>query len=80
MLWSVDNCQNRVSAEQYHITILRAQESTIWGDMFFFELSKLPVFNWLQAQLQVDFFAMFTSLSFEINYEFINGSFAFSLK
>ena len=82
MLSSVDNCQNRVSADQYHITVLRAQESTIWGDMFFFELStnKLPVFNWSQAQLQVDFFAMFTSLSFEINYEFINGSFAFSLK
>ena len=82
MLWSVDNCQNRVSADQYHITILRAQESTIWGYMFFLELStnKLAVFNWSQAQLQVNFFAMFTSLSFEVNYEFINGSFAFSLE
>ena len=25
MLWSVDSCQNRVSADQYHLTVSRAQ-------------------------------------------------------
>ena len=25
MLWSIDTCQNKVSADQYHVTILRAQ-------------------------------------------------------
>ena len=24
MLWSIDNCQNKVSADQYRVTILRA--------------------------------------------------------
>ena len=40
---------------------------------------KLLVFKWLQAQLSEDFFTMFTSLLFEVDYKFINGSFAFSL-
>ena len=30
MLWSVDSCQNRVSADQYHLTISRAQVLTHW--------------------------------------------------
>jgi len=25
MLWSIDTCQNKVSADQYHVTILRAE-------------------------------------------------------
>ena len=25
MLWSIDTCQNKVSADEYHVTILRAQ-------------------------------------------------------
>ena len=28
MLSSIDSCQNRVSADQYHLTVLRAQVST----------------------------------------------------
>ena len=41
---------------------------------------KLPVFNWSQAQVQLDFFAMVTRLLFvEVTYKFINGSFAFGL-
>ena len=32
-------------------------------------------FNWSQAQLQMDFFAMVTSLLLEVNYKFISGSF-----
>ena len=35
MLRSIDNCQNRVSAEQYHLTLSRAQVSTPRGLVFF---------------------------------------------
>ena len=35
MLWSIDSCQNRVSADQYHLTISRAQVSTHRGQVFF---------------------------------------------
>ena len=35
MLWSIDSCQNRVSADQYHLTVSRAQVSTHRGQVFF---------------------------------------------
>ena len=36
MLWSIDTCQNKVSADQYHVTILRAQvESSSRSAVFF---------------------------------------------
>ena len=35
MLWSIDSCQNRVSADQYHLTVPRAQVSTHRGRVFF---------------------------------------------
>ena len=35
MLWSIDSFQNRVSADQYHLTVLRAQVSTHQGRVFF---------------------------------------------
>ena len=35
MLWSIDNCQNRISADQYHLTVPRAQESTHRGRVLF---------------------------------------------
>ena len=35
MLWSIDSCQNRVSADQYHLTVSRAQVSTFQGRLFF---------------------------------------------
>ena len=35
MLWSIESCQNRVSADQYHLTVLRAQVSTHRGRVFF---------------------------------------------
>ena len=44
-----------------------------------FSHDKLPVSNWSQAHLQVDFFAMITILLFEVNYKLINGRFAPSL-
>ena len=51
-----------------------------WGNVCFwsYPLTSYLFFNWSQDQLQVDFFAMVTSLLFELNYKFIYGSFALS--
>ena len=35
MLWSIDSCQNRVSADQCHLTVSRAKVSTHRGQVFF---------------------------------------------
>ena len=35
MLWSIDSCQNKVSADQYHLSESRAQVSTYRGQVFF---------------------------------------------
>ena len=35
ILSSIDSCQNRVSADQYHLAVLRAQVSTHRGRVFF---------------------------------------------
>ena len=35
MLWSIDSCQYRASADQYHLAISQAQVSTHWGRVFF---------------------------------------------
>ena len=35
MLWSIDSCQNRVSADQHHMTVLRPQVSTHRGRVVF---------------------------------------------
>ena len=35
MLWSIDSYQNRVSADQYQLTVQRAQVSTHQGRVFF---------------------------------------------
>ena len=55
MFWSIDSCQNRVPADQYHLTVLRAQVSTQRSQVFFLKLSadKLLVFKWSQAQVKV---------------------------
>ena len=53
MLWSIDSCQNRVSADQYHLTVSRAQVSTRRGRVFF------EVIRW-----QVTSFQMIAGLSF----------------
>ena len=36
MLWSIDTCQNKVSADQYHVTISRAGVGPYRGQLFFF--------------------------------------------
>ena len=46
MLWSIDSCQNRVSTDQYHLTVLWAQVSTNRGWVFLkLSADKLPVSN-----------------------------------
>ena len=46
MLWSIDSCQNRVSADQYHLTVPRAQVSSHRGRVFLkLSADKLPVSN-----------------------------------
>ena len=35
MLWSIDSWQNRISTDQYHLTVLRAQVSTHRGRVLF---------------------------------------------
>ena len=35
MLWSIDSCQNRISPDQYHLTVPRAQVSTHRGRVRF---------------------------------------------
>ena len=60
MLWSIDSCQNRTSADQYHLTVPRAQVLTHRGRVFF------EVIHWLITSLkwsqgQVYFFQGFIS-------------------
>ena len=61
MLWSIDSCQNRVSANQRHLTVSRAQVSTHQGRVFFLKLfaDNLLVFKWSQAHAY--FFLKFIS-------------------
>ena len=58
MLWSIDSCQNRVSADQYHMTVPRAQVSTHRGRVFFEVIGwQITSFKW--SQTQVYFFQWF---------------------
>ena len=43
MLWSIDSCQNRISADQFHLTVTRAQMSTHRGRVLF---SSCPLTNY----------------------------------
>ena len=52
MLWSIDSCQKRVSADRYHLAVSRAQVSTHRGRVFLkLSADKLLVFKWSQAQV-----------------------------
>ena len=58
MLWSIDSCQNRVSADQYHLTVPRAQVSILRGRVFLkLSADKLPVSN--DRRLKSIFFQWF---------------------
>ena len=35
MLWSIESCQNRVSADQYHLTVLLRFRPSCRGRVFF---------------------------------------------
>ena len=68
MLRSIDSCQNRVSVDQYHVTVSLVQVLTHRYYVFLkVSADKLVVFNGSQAQLYVDFFERVTSLLFEKN-------------
>ena len=45
MLWSIDSCQNRLSADQYHLTVPWAQLLTHLGRVFKLSADKLPDSN-----------------------------------
>ena len=49
MLWSIDNCQNKVSADQYHVTTLRAHVECSSRSAVFFKLTadQVLVSNWI---------------------------------
>ena len=54
ILWSIDSCQKRLSADLCHITVLRAQvyEWLRTGDVFWkLSADQLLVFNWSQTQV-----------------------------
>ena len=56
MFWSIDSCQNKVSADHYHLTVSRAQVSAHRGQVFF------EVIRW-----QVTSFYMIAGSSFFLN-------------
>ena len=49
MLWSINSCQNRVSADQHHLIVSRGQVST-YRVRVFFEVIRWQV-KWSQAQV-----------------------------
>ena len=56
MLWSIGTSQNKVSADQYHVTISRAQVRPYGGQLFFFfKLTADPgmVVDWIAGSSQV---------------------------
>ena len=72
------NWQLSKHAGQYH-NIAGSSVNPLRLRVFKLSADKLLAFNWSRAQLQADCFAMVKSYFFEVNYKFINNSFAFSL-
>ena len=60
MLWSIDSYQNRASANQYHLTVPRAQVTTRPGRVFF-EVIRWQITSFKWSQAQVYFFQGFIS-------------------
>ena len=60
VLWSIDSCQNRASADQYHLTLPRAQGSTHRSRVFF-EVIRWQITSFKWSQAQVYFFHWFIS-------------------
>ena len=56
MLWSIDNCENKVSADQYPVTISRAQVYNSLKSRVFWSwpLTKCWFFDWMAGVCQVN--------------------------
>ena len=61
MLWSVDSCQNSVSADHYRLTVSRAQVSTHWVRLLFWNYPLL-LFKWSQAHVSIFLKCMWNKL------------------
>ena len=54
MFWLIDSCQKSVSADQYRLTLLRAQVSTHWVRVFFQRICRqLATFQLSQARVHI---------------------------
>ena len=57
MLWLIDSCQNKVSAEQYHMRPYHGLKFKAHrGQLFFLKLTadQVLVFDWIAGQSQVN--------------------------
>ena len=56
MLWSIDTCQNKVSTDQYHVAISRAQVySSLRSHVFCkFTADQVLVFDWIVGSCQIN--------------------------
>jgi len=56
MLWSTDTCQNKVSADQYHVTISQAQDYSSLRSLVFWKLTvdQVLVSDWSAGSSQVN--------------------------
>ena len=58
MFWLIDSCQNSVSADQYRLTVSRAQESTHWVRVFFWSYPLTSCCFSNDRRLKFNFFKM----------------------
>ena len=56
IFWSIDSCQNRVPADQYHLTVSRAQVSTHRGQVFFWSYPLTRYWFLNDPRLKFNFF------------------------
>jgi len=56
MSWSIDTCQNKVSADQCHMTISQAQVQSSSGSHVSLKLTadQMLVFGWIAGSCQVN--------------------------
>ena len=75
MLWSIDSCRNKVSSDQYHLTVSRAQVSTHQGQVFFrsYPLTRYWFSN--DCRLKLNFFN-----SYEICWVYVPHNLNFDVK
>ena len=56
MLWSIDTCQNKISAGQYHVTISRAQVYSSLRSRVLLKLTsdQVLIFYWIAGSYQLN--------------------------